>query len=213
MAKLSFVVTCMDRLEFLKQTLPTVMAQPDCEYVLVDWSCPAGSGQWAKSVYPRIVLVEVPGQKYFNLPEARNAGYRAATSEKLCFIDADMLMKPGFADVIDEMLKPGTWMQCQNYSCFGFAGAIACYKKDCETIGGFDAKIEGWAPEDVDFKQRLTRHGLEMRWFPAKYIEHIHHSSDIRTKYYEEKNTDLSVARAISIMLKKRRSAAKKVVV
>jgi glycosyltransferase involved in cell wall biosynthesis len=194
----------MGRLAHLKETLPLAMAQKDCEYVLVDWSCPEKSGEWAKAQYPQITVVSVPGKKFFNLSGARNIGSKAVTSDKICFIDCDMKMKPGFADELIKRLKPGCWAQGTVSGCLGFAGTILCWKEDWKKIGGFDEEMEGWGREDLDFKQRLHRSGLTEVRYDSRFIDHIGHEWDLRVQNYEEKNTQVTVARHLRRIVMKR---------
>jgi len=202
MGRLSFITTCMGRLNNLKITLPLAL-QPDCEYVLVDWSCPDKSGEWVKLNYPQAVVVSVPGKQYFNIAGARNAGAKAATSDRLCFIDADMKMLPGFVNAVLDKLKPDCWAQTDNF-CYGFAGTIVCWKGDWKRIGGFDEGIDCWGYEDVDFKQRLNKAGLKEVRCSSRFLEHITHSDVMRVKHYKEKDLDVSVNKSLRRIAMKR---------
>jgi hypothetical protein len=51
MVSVSYITTCMDRLEFLKQSLPMMLAQPASECVVVDYSCPQRCGEWVEREY------------------------------------------------------------------------------------------------------------------------------------------------------------------
>ena len=102
MKKLSFVTTCMGRLEHLKQTLP-LQQHPDCESIVVDWSCPDKCGDWVEENYPDVKVVRVDGEQYYHRSKARNAGLQAATGEYICNADADLLIQPTFFNLLDSL--------------------------------------------------------------------------------------------------------------
>ena len=102
MKKLSFVTTCMGRLEHLKQALP-LQQHPDCESIVVDWSCPDNCGDWVEENYPDVRVVRVEGEQYYHRAKARNAGLQVATGEHICNADADLLIQPKFFNLLDRL--------------------------------------------------------------------------------------------------------------
>lgn len=95
MKKLSFVTACMGRLEHLKQTLPRRI-HPQCENIIVDWSCPDKCGNWVEDNFPNVKVVRIPGQKYFHQSKSRNVGFKEATGEFICIADADLIVNFSF---------------------------------------------------------------------------------------------------------------------
>src|SRR5262249_30464906 len=87
MAQLTFVTVCMGRLSFLRQTLGRMVGQPDCATVVVDYSCPEASGDWAEANHPEARVVRVPGRRTLSVTAARNAGAAVADTPWLCFVD------------------------------------------------------------------------------------------------------------------------------
>lgn len=81
MAKFSIITSCKSRLGHLKQTLPHFVTQADTEVIVVDYSCPEQTAAWVKQNYPKVILVEVPGQPYFCVNHARNLGAEVASGE------------------------------------------------------------------------------------------------------------------------------------
>ena len=110
MPLVSYISTCMGRLEHLRRALPTWLAQPDSEVVVVDWSCPDGSGDWVKAHHAQAGVVRVPGRAHFNLAAARNAGAARASGRWLCFVDADVLLDPGFSVLVHPLLDPAAYL-------------------------------------------------------------------------------------------------------
>jgi glycosyltransferase involved in cell wall biosynthesis len=118
-----------------------------------------------------------------NLARIRNAGARAAVGEVLVTIDADSRMSPGALVAIDRALSSGTtvgggaviqpersslgiqvtlwsfnlWMRIRQISC----GMFWCYRRDFESIGGFDEDLV--SAEDIDFAKRLRAYGTRVQ--------------------------------------------------
>jgi len=97
--KLSFVTACKGRLEHLKQTLPKRI-HPDCENIVVDWSCPDNCGDWVEENYPDVKVIRVPKQATFNHSKSRNVGFSHATGEFICQADADLIVNPSFFELL-----------------------------------------------------------------------------------------------------------------
>ena len=55
--KFSIITTCMGRLDHLKQTLPRLLEQPDCEVIVVDWSCPQDTAGYVAKHFPAVNVV------------------------------------------------------------------------------------------------------------------------------------------------------------
>src|SRR5947207_437405 len=104
MAELCFVTTCKGRLASLKQALPTIAAQPGCDCVVVDYSCPDECGAWVEANFPQVKVVRVPGRAHFNPSYARNASLPAINSPWICFCDSDVLVNPTFSTTMTPML-------------------------------------------------------------------------------------------------------------
>lgn len=54
---IAFITTCKDRLQHLKETLPLLVADKPTEIVVVDYDCPANSGDWVEANYPDVKVV------------------------------------------------------------------------------------------------------------------------------------------------------------
>src|SRR5215467_11575077 len=94
---LSFVTVCKARLEHLEQTLPLLAAQPGTEAIVVDYGCPQGTRSWVRERFPGVKVVEVDDDPGFCVARARNLGAAAASAPRLCFVDADVRLREGFA--------------------------------------------------------------------------------------------------------------------
>jgi glycosyltransferase involved in cell wall biosynthesis len=167
----------MGRRSHLELTLPTLYKQAD-EHIIVDYSCPDKSGDWVEANYPGIKVVRVPDQKFWNLPKAKNAGAAAATSEWICFIDADSVVAPNFIKAVKYNLKEGVIVTRR---CMSLGGFIAMQKSVWEKVK-YNEAMEGWCDDDTEFIDGVKQLGLIEVQLPG-YIGAIEHTDFERTKY------------------------------
>jgi glycosyltransferase involved in cell wall biosynthesis len=190
MVSVSYITTCMDRLEFLKQSLPAMLAQPDAECVVVDYSCPQRCGEWVEREHPSARVVRVPDQTEFNYARARNAGAAAAQAPWLCFIDCDFVLVPGFGAVLRQMLRPGCTFHSGKAGPDGVVrlegppwGPVLIRAEDFTRVGGYDEVIRGWGYEDNDFVNRTLDIGLTRVGYPRDLFHNIDHDDTVRLKH------------------------------
>lgn len=193
MPALCFVTTCMGRLESLRRTLGRLAAQPGCSCVVVDYSCPQGSGDWAEAHVPAIKLVRVPGRVEFNASVARNLGAAAADAPWICFVDADVAISPEFADAVRPTLTAGCFYRVPSPDG-GLGGTFVCARADFERVGGYDETYRGWGEEDNDLYDALEFAGVRPGLLPAGLMEHLAHDDAARIRHYG----DLTLGHAIN---------------
>jgi glycosyltransferase involved in cell wall biosynthesis/GT2 family glycosyltransferase len=182
-ARLTFVIMCKGRLSDLKQTLGAVVAQPRCECVVVDYSCPEGTGDWVEQTYPHVHVVRVLDRPYLNRAEARNIGLRAASAEWVCFLDADVLIDPRFVSEIEARMQPKTYLVADPYR-EGTEGTFCCAREDLDRVGGYDEAYEDWGEEDNDLYDALKEAGLQRATFPSSLLLHLAHEDAERAQYH-----------------------------
>jgi glycosyltransferase involved in cell wall biosynthesis len=184
MSDLCFITTCMGRLKALQQTLGSMVGQSDgAGVVVVDYSCPDRAGDWVEAHHPLVRVVRAPGRGQFNLAAARNIGARHADAPCLCFVDADVVLDPGFAAAIRPALAPGGFYRARSDDP-GLGGTFVCARADFERVGGYDEVYPCWGEEDNDFFDALQFVGLEQRSFPAALVRHLPHDDAVRTRFY-----------------------------
>lgn len=188
---LCFVVTCMGRLAHLQQSLPRLAMQAGSECILVDYSCPDHCGARAEAAFPGVRVVRVPGQRTFNLARARNAGAAAATAPWLCFVDADVLVAPRFAEALRPLLQPRLLLRASPLVP-ELWGTHVVPAEDWRRVGGYDECFAGWGGEDVDFFARLGDAGCASAAFPAWLLESLGHDDAARVRFHDVKDRQLS---------------------
>jgi glycosyltransferase involved in cell wall biosynthesis len=198
-ASRTFVTTCKDRLDHLKQSLPRLLEQQGCTVLVVDSRCPQGTGDWVERNHPQVEVVRHDDGGVFNLAAARNAGLAACRSDFVAFIDADVLTGPRFAEVVVPHLKAGTFVRYEvPPELFGLDGSCIVEREAALGIGGYDTLFEGWGGEDTDFYLRLELGGQQPMMLPSNGIIDgvIRHEGVLRSKHHAEKDIrrTLSVA-------------------
>jgi len=195
-ATIAIITVCKGRLDHLKQTLPLMLNQSADQVVVVDYGCPEGTGDWVEKHYPQCKVVRVTEDGNFNIARARNLGAAATDARWLCFLDADILVQPGWLDWLRPRLRNGSiyfrarkiddkrvlelyGMGCVSHSAF-------------DRIGGYDEAFCGWGAEDDDFFDRLTTSGFKEDEYPLDYFLPIVHGDDRRTEFYEVKDKEIS---------------------
>jgi glycosyltransferase involved in cell wall biosynthesis len=202
----SIITTCKGRLEHLKASLPKMIAQAAEEVIVVDYSCPQGTGDFVRANFPSVRVVSVEGQEHFSNWKARNAGAAAANSDVLVFADADTIMADGAIEWLAGHLPPRAYgyFDTPTSQSFNQGGPrlAANQLKGFHVIpaaafrraGGYDEVLEGYAAgADTDLEERLAWIGLARHALDARIIESIiqhdapsriqHHAYPVRTSY------------------------------
>lgn len=202
----SIITTCKGRLEHLKASLPKMMALGASEVIVVDYSCPQGTADYAATNFPSAKVVSVPGQEHFSNWKARNAGAAVATSDVLIFCDADTILADGAVEWLSENLPERSFgfFNSKTSRAFNQVGLrlasnqlkgfhvipAAAFRR----LGGYDEVLEGYAAgADTDLEERMTL--IRCARFPldACIIESIiqhdtpsrtqHHAYPVKTSY------------------------------
>jgi len=170
----SIITACKGRLDHLKQSLPRMIAQDGAEVIVVDFSCPDGTGAYVESHFPSVRVVRAEGEAGFSNWRARNKGAEAATSPLLIFCDADTILAEGAVGVIAAALPANSFgyftrgatarfnragLRLGHNQLRGFqAVPTAAFRK----LGGYDEVLEGYAGGgDTELEERLAVHGIK----------------------------------------------------
>jgi len=159
--RLSIVTTCKGRLHHLRESLPTFLAQPDCEVIVVDFDCPDGTADVVARDYPAARVIKMNDEPHFDIARARNAGGDAATGEWVAFIDADVLIVPEFHARLAAQMKPGVFLRFfprrRGASLFG---SCVMRREDYRAVGRYDEVMQGYGADDQEMYFRLELSGL-----------------------------------------------------
>jgi predicted glycosyltransferase involved in capsule biosynthesis len=178
------VTRVMDRLEHLKKSLPTWVSIPDYDsIIIVDW----GSKNedilpFVQSLKePRIIVIKVKGQDFFDRGAAHNTGIRFSQTELIHIIDCDVLLRQNVLSVINENKEKEFYIYGLSIQNHGTTGTCIIRKKQWEIVHGYAENLLGWGYEDVDFYNKLTVAGFEKKEV-LKYemTEHIEHDDTSR---------------------------------
>ncbi len=187
--RLSVVVPCKGRLQYLRRSLPTFVAQPDSEVIVVDYDCPDKTQSWVTANFPEARVITVTDARpYFNLSRARNAGAREARADWIVFCDADNLLAPSFSVELFNSVSPGTYLRTLRDTRWGTRRhnvPLACETATFWSVGGYDDAFDGWGVEDREFIDRLSRSGIREVLGPANLVETLRHGNAERTSLYE----------------------------
>ena len=183
MPLISAIVTCKGRLDHLQRTLPTLLALPDREVVVVDYDCPQGAGDWVEAAHPGVKVVRVGNRPFFNIAEARNVGAAAATAPWLLLTDADILFHPKLVEAVRPWLKAGVFLRSES-QMEGLRGTLIVSAADFQAVGGYDEVYQGWGNEDVDLVIRLEQAGIRPLDFPVHMISAISHDNALRGQHH-----------------------------
>ena len=206
--KISFVTICMGRLDHLKQTLP-LQQHPDCESIVVDWSCPDNCGDWVEANFPDAKVIRISNQQFFDKAQSVNIGISIATGDFICVADADVIIKPTLFDVlptlcsdtyyvhnaIEEVIAPkkysSGWIETEDGIKIDDNGLIGfiVFPRQALTRIGTPFQLPGYGGHDIEQRMRLLRANYKEH-VDKTLVQEIKHSDDRRNKYL---NNDLFV--------------------
>lgn len=193
---ITLITTCKGRLDDLMRTLPHMLNCGAHEVIVVDYSCPQHTGEWVALHHPIAKVVHVMDDSGFNLGNARNQGALRATSEWICFIDADVLPLPGFSAWLDETLLEGHFYRVHQDDApgqNGIWGTVICPRKAFQEIGGYDAAITGYGGDDTDLYERLQAWNIQESRIPPALLTCIETPTALKTAFYAIKDTNISL--------------------
>lgn len=194
--KISFCTVSRNRLAHIMETLPANIRSnedyPELEFVLLDYNSTDGLEEWVRSSLSgylesgRLKFFRTTLPTVFNRSHSSNMAFRLASGDIICRIDADNFTGDGFAHYIDRQFRQdrniylGTSTSV-TYTTRDVIGRICLKKKDFETVGGYDEKMNGYGFEDIDLSNRLKVYGLSKEPIrPRAFLKAISHDDALR---------------------------------
>ncbi len=161
-----------------------MMALGADEVIVVDYDCPNGSGDWARSAYPDVKVVDVRDDSEFCAARGRNLGAERASSDWLLFIDADIVCAPEWMDWMQQHLRPRAFFRASRVNGIVHpetAGTAICPPVEFKAVGGYDEIFRGaWGGEDIELYRRLQVAGLASETYPHEFLSPILHGDEER---------------------------------
>jgi hypothetical protein len=198
----TIVTTCMGRLSFLKQALPTWL-RTGLQVLVVDYDCPDGTGEWIEATYipwrVQVLYVDADHANYtrpiFNKARALNAAFdklAACGEDRVLLLDADTM----FFGNWHELDVPRDEFRIVLPGVRDLTGVLMAPLQALLDIGGANEGMAGYGVEDLDLRLRLfTRAKLKVSRFSSRTFGALPHDDELRGQNYA--NTDIgSTARA-----------------
>ena len=202
---ISCVTICMGRLHHLKHTLPKNLQwscrYPNIEWILLDYNCPDGTGEWVRNTLDddlrsgRLTYWRTSGPNEFHFSHSRNMGARLASGQILCLVDADNFTGQDFAFYVARNLRErsalvGCRMKGDQFvpgGDQGTCGRLAVNTKQFLDVRGYDEGMYGWGYEDIDLFLRLQSAGAKCSPIESAYLDCIRHDDKERCAHTKTK--------------------------
>lgn len=159
----SIVSACMNRQSNLLKVLPSWLALPVEEIIIVDWS--SDEELWPmleKVIDPRLRVVRIDGERRWVLTHAFNVGLRLAQHDLVFKLDADIRIEADF--LRRNLVSEGTFVRGFWKSAVDAGlpdqkfvnGSFGARKHDLRAIGYYDERILTYGWDDSDLYIRLA---------------------------------------------------------
>lgn len=189
----TIVTACKARLGLLREALPTWLALPVEKIIVVDASCPEGTGAYANSFGdPRVEVVQIEMRGAFRHSMARNAGLRRAKTPWVALIDCDIQLAPPMEAVFSS-LQPGHFYRSDRPTD-GLTGQVIAENDILQKMGGYDEVYRDYGDEDIDLFRRLKFHQIKPAQFSHLLLRHVGHEDELRTAGQSISDKELSLS-------------------
>jgi hypothetical protein len=178
---ISVVSACMNREGNLLKVLPSWLAAPVDEIVIVDWSSHEPLWpQLARFRDPRLRVVRIDDEPRWVLTHAFNLGLRLARHERVYKLDADIQVAPDFFE--SNHLAPGEFVRGFWKAALDAGaqdqvfvnGSFGAMKADLREVGYYDERILTYGWDDSDLYMRLSSAlGLAGRLLALGSLRHL----------------------------------------
>lgn len=193
----SVICACKDRVKALLTVLPSWLhCREISEIILVDWSS-SPPLDLLPALDPRIKVVKVRNQKWFNQPQPLNLAASLASGKYLLKLDTDFIINPYYSFFDKYQIDEGTFVSgdhdytdtnISHSPYFEFLRGLLWVHKDAfMSVGGYNEKMDRfYAWEDSELDIRLEMFGLKHRKLEFDHhILHIPHQDFMRTKNFK----------------------------
>lgn len=210
MKKISICTVCMNRLTYLRETLPVNikenMGYPNIEFVLLDYNSQDGLEEWVKENMSEYIesnilkYYKTDKPQYFDLSHSKNMALKLATGDIVCMVDADNYAGPKYAEWINSVFfrnGKNTIMTTirKTFIPLRDQGGKLCFSRELlHLTRGFDESLVGYGIDDVDLVSRMEKANGK-RYFidDEKYLRFIGHTMKERLENHFLLNNLLNV--------------------
>ena len=209
----SLICACKNRNAPLQISLASwLLFEEIKEVIIVDWSSDH-SIEHLTQIDPRVKVITVPDQKYFNQPQPLNLAVGIATGEYILKVDTDYILNPYFnffdAYKVDNnsfLCGQNDYQELEINSSPYFKylrGLLFVTKENYLKVGGYnEVHTQYYAYEDDEIVHRLELFGLEKKKVCYNHhIIHIPHPDKKRVENFEAYHTDKQLEENIRNML------------
>jgi hypothetical protein len=191
---ISFCITCRNRLEYLKQTLPVSLSKVSLgvTFCLLDYGSSDGLGDWVKTEMGQFIEWDVleyyrAEADHFDMAHAKNSCSKLSTGDVVCNLDADNFAEYEFQDYIEKQFRNRlVEIVCTDLND-GTHGRLSARRDAFDKLGGYDESFVGYGWDDNDFRERASRSGIQMVFAPRNLFREIPNPD--KAGDYIQKNT------------------------
>jgi hypothetical protein len=196
--KISFCITCMNRLSHLSQTLPRnleVTKHFDVEFVLLNYNSKDGLDEWIRANYMpliqagRLVHLHEQSATRFHMSKCKNLAHRGGSGDILVNLDSDNFIGADYCQKLlqefnrDSNILIHAYTKLEEGDSNGTWGRIAMFRKDFYRLGGYTECFEPYGYDDRDLMARAKGLGIRLLTLQGKqYATCIEHTNDIRVE-------------------------------
>lgn len=192
----SLICACKNRIKPLTISLSSWLLYDEIkEIIIVDWDSDNSISFLAK-LDPRIKIVRVNHEKYFNQPQPLNLALKLCTKEYVIKVDTDYIFSPYFNFFDNYKVNGETFVSGEkenlsednNIQFYKYLRGLLFVKTDIiKEIGGYNENIgEYYAGEDSEIEIRLKLYGLKEKKLSLDYtLIHIPHEDHDRVKNFK----------------------------
>ena len=200
--KITFCITCMNRLHQLKETLlkniQDNIEYQKLEFVVLDYNSQDEIENWARSYLQEYIdngklnYYKTKEPKYFNHSHAKNLAFKLANGEILCNLNADHFTGKGYADYVNKAFHkdpnivitpvPHNFYKTSKRDLPGDLWGKVCVKRDdFSKVKGFDERMIKFGNDDIDFINRLEMINVKRKMIANPiFCKFIGHSQEER---------------------------------
>lgn len=199
--KIAVTTGCMNRMDPLAKSLPTWLALPEANHVVVvDWS----SAWPLRHPDPRVLVVRVSGQKYWRNSWCHNLEMEVARElgcELSLRVDADVTVGKDF--FAKHPARDGVFYAVNCHEVppklehkKSLCGTVYARVSDLLAVNGYNERLCQYGYEDEDLYKRLEASGLAWKRCDLDTLEHIPHSDASRVENVDTKDAPATTAKA-----------------